>query len=198
MKIKIEFLKSLVDDLYNNQDFISCFEKTSKKFKLSLSKKKKMLDEIFPKEIISLNKEINHIMNYELQKIKKPRNFTNYRLNEKIKFYVLKRLEISDKIFGLRKLIKINLKNRSPKNMFEIFFKISDEIWFLAGDKSTDYNFYSKRLILMNIYINSLIYFSRKEDQNQDKLKKFVDKQIENVLLFGKIKNQVNSFFTRK
>ena len=82
--------------------------------------------------------------------------------------------------------------------MFEIFFKISDEIWFLAGDKSTDYNFYSKRLILMNIYIHSLIYFSRKENQNQDKLKKFVDKRIENVLLFGKIKNQVNSFFTRK
>ena len=93
-----------------------------------------------------------------MKKTKKPNNFRKLRLNEKIKYFVIKRLELTGKIFDLKKLAKINLTNRSPNNSLKILFNISDEIWFLAGDKSLDFNFYSKRFILMNVYLNSFLY----------------------------------------
>ena len=41
----------------------------------------------------------------------------------------------------------------------KILFKIADEIWFLSGDKSTDYNYYTKRIILMKIYALTFSFF---------------------------------------
>ena len=84
--------------------------------------------------------------------------------NEKIKYFVTKRLQLTDEILDLKKLAKINLKFKSPKNYLKILFNISDEIWFLAGDKSLDFNFYSKRFILMNIYLNSEVLILDSKD----------------------------------
>ena len=36
-------------------------------------------------------------------------------------------------------------------------------MWYLAGDNSTDFNFYTKRLILSGIYTNALFVFFSKD-----------------------------------
>ena len=71
-----------------------------------------------------------------MNRSKKPKNFNKLRLNEKIKYFVIKRLALTDEIFDFKKLAKLNLTSKSPKNTFKILFDISDEIWFLVGDKS--------------------------------------------------------------
>ena len=68
-------------------------------------------------------------------------------------------------------------------------FKIADEIWFLAGDKSTDYNYYTKRIILMNIYALTFSFFVFDNSKDLEKTKKFLDKEISVVLNFGNFKN---------
>ena len=128
-----------------------------------------------------------------IEKSKKPNNFKKLRLNEKIKYFVIKRLELTDKIFDLKKLAKINLRSRSPNNSLKILFNISDEIWFLAGDKSLDFNFYSKRFILMNIYLNSFLYLISQKNRDLNSLENFVEKQIKAILTFGKFKQKFKS-----
>ena len=133
-----------------------------------------------------------------MEKSKKPRNYKKLRLNEKIKYFVIRRLEVTNEIFDLKKLAKLNLKSRSPNNSIKILFNISDEIWFSAGDKSLDFNFYSKRFILMNIYLNSFLYLLTKKNMDLDNLKKFVDKQIKAVLIFGKLKSKFKNLINLK
>ena len=60
-----------------------------------------------------------------------------------------------NKKFFFKKIFKPNLILGSNK----ILFKIADEIWFLSGDKSTDYNYYTKRIILMKIYAFDIFLF---------------------------------------
>ena len=190
---KSRILSVLVDELVVTANFQIAFEKTTKKLKINSKEKEKLLNNSFPKGYESLNKELNSLINSMINKSKKPNNFKNLRLNEKIKYFVIKRLKLTDEIFDLKKLAKINLRSRSPNNSLKILFNISDEIWFLAGDKSLDFNFYSKRFILMNIYLNSFLYLISQKNTDLNSLENFVEKQIKAVLTFGKLKSKFKS-----
>ena len=190
---KSRILSVLVDELVVTANFQIAFEKTTKKLKINSKEREKLLNNNFPKGYESLNKELNLLINSMMNKSKKPNNFKKLRLNEKIKYFVIKRLKLTDEIFDLKKLAKINLRSRSPNNSLKILFNISDEIWFLAGDKSLDFNFYSKRFILMNIYLNSFLYLISQKNTDYNNLENFVEKQIKAVLTFGKLKSKFKS-----
>ena len=190
---KSRILLVLVDELVVTANFQTAFENAAKKLKINSKEKEKLLNNNFPKGYESLNKELNSLINSMMDKSKKPNNFKKLRLNEKIKYFVIKRLQLTDEIFDLKKLAKINLKSKSPNNSLKILFNISDEIWFLAGDKSLDFNFYSKRFILMNIYLNSFLYLISQKNTDLNSLENFVEKQIKAVLTFGKLKSKFKS-----
>ena len=82
--------------------------------------------------------------------------------------------------------------------MQKLLFNISDEIWHQSGDESTDFNYYSKRVILMNVYLSSYLYSIYDNSNDLDKTKLFIDKQISRVLKFGKIKSNFKSLFYPK
>jgi rpsU-divergently transcribed protein len=190
---KSQILLDLVDELMVTTVFSAAFETVAKKLKINAKEKEKILNNNFPNEYQSLNKELNTLINSMMNRSKRPKNFNKLRLNEKIKYFVIKRLALTDEIFDLKKLAKLNLTSKSPKNAFKILFDISDEIWFLVGDKSLDFNFYSKRFILMNIYLNSFLYLISQKKRNFENLETFVEKQIKAVLTFGKLKSKFKS-----
>jgi rpsU-divergently transcribed protein len=190
---KSQILLDLVDELMVTTVFGVAFENVAKKLKINAKEKDKILNNTFPNEYQSLNKELNTLINSMMNRSKRPKNFNKLRLNEKIKYFVIKRLALTDEIFDLKKLAKLNLTSKSPKNALKILFDISDEIWFLVGDKSLDFNFYSKRFILMNIYLNSFLYLISQKKRNLKDLEIFVEKQIKAVLTFGKLKSKFKS-----
>ena len=190
---KSQILLDLVDELMVTTVFGVAFENVAKKLKINAKEKEKILNNNFPYEYLSLNKELNTLINSRMNRSKRPKNFNKLRLNEKIKYFVIKRLALTDEIFDLKKLAKLNLTSKSPKNALKILFDISDEIWFLVGDKSLDFNFYSKRFILMNIYLNSFLYLVSQKKRNLKNLEIFVERQIKAVLTFGKLKSKFKS-----
>ena len=190
---KSQILLDLVDELMVTTVFGVAFENVAKKLKINAKEKEKILNNNFPNEYQSLNKELNTLINSMMNRSKRPKNFNKLRLNEKIKYFVIKRLALTDEIFDFKKLAKLNLTSKSPKNVFKLLFDISDEIWFLVGDKSLDFNFYSKRFILMNIYLNSFLYLISQKKRNLKNLEIFVERQIKAVLTFGKLKSKFKS-----
>ena len=105
------------------------------------------LASFFPKGINDVFLYLNEMISLKLRNQTKEK-LKKLSVSEKIKFLLLKRLELLDKE-------KINYKVVLrylilPKNLLftsNLLFKICDEIWFLAGDKSLDFNYYSKRMI---------------------------------------------------
>ena len=67
--------------------------------------------------------------------------------NQKITIMLLEKLKSDLKS---KDVIKNDIKSKISKCDGEIFYlyNIASDMWYLAGDKSTDYNFYTKRLIL--------------------------------------------------
>ncbi|KAF9930880.1 Ubiquinone biosynthesis protein coq9, mitochondrial [Modicella reniformis] len=69
--------------------------------------------------------------------------------------------------------------------------KIVDEIWHLAGDKSADMNWYTKRASLAVIYTTTELYMTTDKTPNYEATQKFLDRRFEDAATLGKATNEV-------
>ena len=109
-------------------------------------------------------------------------------LNEKLKTDLKNKNQI-------KKLMKDNVKKCNKEFFF--IYNISSDMWYLAGDKSTDYNFYTKRLILSGILFKLYFKILTLKDYKEEKLSKDIDSEILKVGKFNKIKSDFLSLFEK-
>lgn len=69
----------------------------------------------------------------------------------------------------------------------------ADAIWTALGDKSTDYNWYTKRMTLVAVLGSTLTAWLGTDDEAQ--IDAFLDRRIENVMQFEKFKAQAKNAF---
>ena len=62
-------------------------------------------------------------------------------------------------------------------------------MWYLAGDNSTDFNFYTKRLILSGVYTNALFVFFLKEIKH---VEENIDKNLKRISKIPRIKERIS------
>ena len=186
-KILLRLLKNITE----YEDFDDALLSTLSQLKINQDKFYDIKQDLVPKGLSSLMKELNLIINQIIDKEQKPSRFKNYKINEKIKYFVIRRLMVFQNLVDKRKFFKKILKPNLIISSNKTLFKIADEIWFLAGDKSTDYNYYTKRIILMNIYAITFSFFVFDNSKDLERTKKFLDKEISAVLKFGNLKNKL-------
>lgn len=61
-----------------------------------------------------------------------------------------------------------------------------DDIWYFAGDRSTDFNWYTKRVTLGLVYGNTELYMLQDSSEDFQKTWQFLDRRIDNLTQFGK------------
>lgn len=69
-----------------------------------------------------------------------------------------------------------------------LLYEITHNMWCAAGDTSTDYNFYTKRLLLAGVFSTTFLYWLQDTSPENHETWKFLEKRIENVLLLQKVK----------
>jgi ubiquinone biosynthesis protein COQ9 len=83
----------------------------------------------------------------------------------------------------------------SPANLLtgpKGVWSAADAIWSGLGDKSTDYNWYTKRLILSGVVGSTLLVWLGTDDQSE--IDAFLARRIENVMDFEKAKGKAKEF----
>ena len=161
----------------------------------------KILSELIKKEftnsdlILCFNKEYINILNFSLDELNKvletelnKTNIINFPIHKRIKKILMKRLDLlnRDKIF-YKKTFNHLILPQNLKIMKKNLYKTVDNMWYLAGDNSTDFNFYTKRLTLALIYVNALIVLFNK-DYYQAELN--IDKNLKKISKIPKFKNR--------
>ena len=130
------------------------------------------------------------------------------RLEKKIKNKIKNEKSISKRVnFILFELISLlnedkdislyflNYISRKPTYLKKISIKFSDRVWRLLEDKSVDFNYYTKRLILSQILINSILYWRGSNDLNKTQI--FIEKQIFLLGKFGYYKSNFKKFISK-
>ena len=107
-------------------------------------------------------------------------------LNEKLKNDLKNKDEIKN-------LMKDNIKKCNKEFFF--IYNISSDMWYLAGDKSTDYNFYTKRIILSGILFKLYFKILTSKEYKEEELLRDIESEILKVGKFNKIKSEFLSLF---
>ncbi|MGF1456706.1 MAG: COQ9 family protein [Alphaproteobacteria bacterium] len=73
--------------------------------------------------------------------------------------------------------------------------RTADRIWRAAGDTSTDVNYYTKRATLSAVLGSTALFYFEDETVGHEATWAFLDRRIENVMTFEKVKAQAKSAF---
>ncbi len=190
---KKKFLFKLLENFSSSSNLDAAILTSLSQMKISKDKINDVKSEILPNGFKSLMIEVNQLINERIRSEKLPKNFKNFRTHEKVIFFVMRRLEIFNEILDKYKFFRETLRPFVFLNTSKTLFQIVDEIWFLSGDKSTDYNYYTKRFLLMKIYALTFSFFIFDRSEKFQNTRKFLDKQIELILGFGKLKKKLKS-----
>ena len=186
--IRKEILQELKPDVVKYGWNENLFFKIKNTAKFKYDEMKVLFPEGYSTLIEMYLEEINEKMTLESKKI----NLIRLRTHERIRELIILRLRIMlqekkliSKTF-LYLLLPHNYKLAS-KNLY----KAVDQMWFLAGDNSTDFNFYSKRIILSSIYISVMIHFINNNNVKETII--LLNKQLKRVSKIPKIKSNINN-----
>jgi ubiquinone biosynthesis protein COQ9 len=61
-------------------------------------------------------------------------------------------------------------------------------MWRIAGDTATDFNHYSKRTILLGVYVSTVLVYLDDGSEDLSETRAFLDRRIDNVMQFEKVK----------
>ena len=132
--------------------------------------------------------ELNNKLKNSLKKI----NIINLPISKRIKKILITRIELmnKDKNFYKKTFYFLALNNQK-KVVKKNLYKTVDEMWYLAGDNSTDFNFYTKRLVLAGLYVNAIAVFFNK---NILEAEKNIDRNLNRISKIPKIKSRLTFF----
>ena len=164
-------------------------ENISKRYGLNINE----IELLFPEGNIDLIKFTLEQLNKELEEYCKKIDLIRLPVHKRIKKVLLSRISLMNKNKLFYKSIFLNLL--IPKKNFSLsnqLYNSVDQIWFIAGDSSTDFNFYTKRLILSGIYSRVILFFFN--NNNQEELENILDESLKRVSKIPEIKSKLKIF----
>ena len=139
-----------------------------------------------PLELIEFwNEEMNEAVRADLAALDLP----NMRIRDKVtagvlaRFYAIGPHEEAARRAIARTALPDGL-SLSPK----MLWAAADTVWRAIGDKSNDFNYYTKRITLSAVLSTSLAAWLSDDDPQKTKARKFLGGRIENVMQFEKAK----------
>ena len=124
------------------------------------------------------------------------RDLAKMKVREKITLGVLTRLEtIAAHKIAARRAFEFFALPMHVAAGLKCLYETCDTIWRAIGDKSTDFNFYTKRMILAGVYSRTFLVWLDDHSADMDKTKEFLDARIGEVMEFEKFKAKMKEGF---
>lgn len=120
-----------------------------------------------------------------------PEKLRGMKIREKIRSLVWTRLEIMGPAReAMRRALSILAMPQNVPLGLQIGWRSADLMWRLAGDRSTDFNHYTKRMTLGAVYGSTLLAWIDDRSEGCSETAAFLDRRIDNVMQFEKWKAQ--------
>ena len=147
---------------------------------------------LFPKGPLEVVSYWNECLDQDMLKTLPPPD--DLRVREKVALAVKTRIQL---LIPYREAARKTARYLSfPPYLGEatrLGYQTVNEIWYYAGDKSTDYNFYTKRALLAWVYSSTFLYWLRDHSENFEATWSFLDRRISEVLTLPQIPQKIIS-----
>src|SRR5206468_8030100 len=113
------------------------------------------------------------------------------KIREKIRSLVWRRLEIMGPAReAVRRALAMLAMPQNVPLALRISWRTADKMWRIAGDTSTDFNHYTKRMTLGAVYGSTLLVWLDDQTDGWTETAAFLDRRIDDVMRFEKFKAQ--------
>ena len=120
-----------------------------------------------------------------------PERLAPMKIREKIRALVWRRLEIMGPAReAIRRALAILAMPQNVPLALRTSWRSADLMWRLAGDTSTDFNHYTKRMTLSAVYGSTLLAWLDDDSEGWSDTAAFLDRRIDDVMKFEKFKAQ--------
>ena len=118
-----------------------------------------------------------------------PERLDGLKIREKIRAIVWKRLEIMEPAReAVRRGLSILAMPQNVPTGLKMGWRTADVMWRIAGDTSTDYNHYTKRIMLGGVYASTLVIWLDDQTEGWGETGAFLDRRIDDVMRIEKLK----------
>jgi ubiquinone biosynthesis protein COQ9 len=153
-----------------------------------------MVDYAFPQGLIQAFEKLNMLfdqdMLHELQKLP----LAEMKVTAKVTAALQIRFRLMDSYKpAFRAITSAYLYPPRPDLISQSAYQTASCIWYGIEDTSTDFNYYTKRLLLSTVYGLTFSYWIAKEDSELEKTYEFMEKRLQEVTQIPKVKAQVKS-----
>ena len=181
--LKTKFLLTALPDIPFDGWTDELMERTAGKLKLS----DKKCAELFPHGVKDLVIYFSEWATDEMLKKLKKTDLESLRIRDRITLGVRTRLEIL-KPYKEAFSAATAFLSRPPQSLQlpKLIWHTADKIWWAAGDTATDYNHYTKRILLSGVLTSTTLYWLNDDSHDQQQTWHFLDRRIEEVLKIGK------------
>ena len=116
------------------------------------------------------------------------------KIRDRITILLATRLEIMNPDReALRRAMAIMAMPQNIVRGTKVGWRSADRMWRMAGDTASDFNHYTKRATLSAVYGSTLSVFVNDESPDFIDTRAFLDRRIENVMQFEKVKAQARA-----
>jgi len=132
-----------------------------------------------------------HAVDRALEEWFTPEKLAGLKIREKIRSILWKRLEIMEPAReAVRRALSILAMPQNVPAGLKTGWHTADVMWRIAGDSSTDYNHYTKRLMLGGVYASTLLVWLDDGSEGFMETGSFLDRRIDDVMKIEKAKAQ--------
>jgi ubiquinone biosynthesis protein COQ9 len=145
-------------------------------------------DDFFPNGVRDVVAFFGNRADEAMQKrIEAERGFARMRVRDKVTFAVRARLEaLAPAREAMRRLMVWYAMPHHFATGIKRVYKTVDLIWKASGDTSTDYNFYTKRMLLSGVLKAVVLFWLSDDSPGQTATWEFLDRRIGEVMKLGK------------
>jgi len=181
-KILKYFYKNYQNINFDNIDKDDFFKKNSR---LNFFEKEELLLAVSSLVFEDLDKNFLKETKSNINKITKT--------NDKISFLLNKRFQLEARNKNLIKKIFIHLiRNNNSNKVLNYIYSVADIIWKISSDRSVDFNYYTKRLILSSVYLKILILIFYRDNLTEKDIELEIQKSLEHIKLVSQFKIKFN------
>jgi ubiquinone biosynthesis protein COQ9 len=114
------------------------------------------------------------------------------KIRDRIRELVWHRMKLaSAHADALRRALMILARPNHAPHAAKLGWRAADAVWRAAGDTSTDFAHYTKRATLAAVYASTMMAWMDDESEDFAETRAFLDRRIEGVMQFEKLKAQL-------
>ena len=161
--------------------------------KKTSSYRMKIFKDLFKNGSIDFIEIFSEIIDLEVKEKYDLLEFKPERVSEKIKKIIMIRLNLCQKYKeAVRTSISLTAMPINAKISLNILYRTCNSMWRIAGDKSTDFSFYTRRISLAAVYTSTLLFWLNDNSNDNVETEFFLDRRLKDINKVSRFKKPLS------